>query len=165
MSFSISNSNFTLKMPSWYTSWADFKRDRYSFMVFPFGVVTISATFRNPASSSSWIFRQHAAIGMSYLSLISCTDLDVLCVAIKMRSAYLSVSKRESSFSRIGLDSVGIVIRLSIRFSDLILADRERCARFAEDFPPHTIGRSSAFGKPPDQSHERLNNSVYGFCP
>src|SRR5437879_13528459 len=102
---------------------------------------------------------------MSYLSLISCTDLDVLCVATKMRSAYSSVSKRETSFSRIGLDSVGIVIRLSIRFSDLILADRERCARFAEDFQPHTIGRSSAFGKPPDQSHERLNNSVDGFCP
>src|SRR5438876_10452372 len=102
---------------------------------------------------------------MSYLSLISCTDLDVLCVATKMRSAYSSVSKRETSFSRIGLDSVGIVIRLSIRFSDLILADRERCARFAEDFPPHKIGRSSAFGKPPDQSHERLNNSVYRFCP
>src|SRR5437773_4487900 len=39
---------------------------------------------------------------MSYLSLISCTDLDVLCVATKMRSAYSSVSKRETSFSRIG---------------------------------------------------------------
>src|SRR5256885_17010460 len=95
---------------------------------------------------------------MSYLSLISCTDLDVLCVATKMRSAYSSVSKRETSFSRIGLDSVGIVIRLSIRFSDLILADREGCADFAEDFPTHTIGRSSAFGKPPDQSHDRLRS-------
>src|SRR5437870_12839953 len=43
---------------------------------------------------------------MSYLSLISWTDRDVFCVATKMRSAYSSVSNRETSFSRIGLDSV-----------------------------------------------------------
>src|SRR5207249_7551636 len=43
---------------------------------------------------------------MSYLSLISWTDRDVFWVATKMRSAYSSVSNRETSFSRIGLDSV-----------------------------------------------------------
>src|SRR5207247_7536058 len=43
---------------------------------------------------------------MSYLSLISWTDRDVFCVATKMRSAYSSVSNRETSFSRIDLDSV-----------------------------------------------------------
>src|SRR5438876_10917435 len=43
---------------------------------------------------------------MSYLSLISWTDRDVFCVATKMRSAYSCVSNRETSFSRIGLDSV-----------------------------------------------------------
>src|SRR6266508_933968 len=38
---------------------------------------------------------------MSYLSLISCTDRDTVCVATRIRSAYSSVSKRETSFSRI----------------------------------------------------------------
>src|SRR2546425_1476390 len=42
---------------------------------------------------------------MSYLSLISCTDRGILWVATRMRSAYSSVSKRETSFSRIALDS------------------------------------------------------------
>src|SRR5688572_9727712 len=58
---------------------------------------------------------------MSYLSLISCTDRGVVWVATKIRSAYSSVSKRETSFSRIALDSVWVLIPLSIRFSDLIL--------------------------------------------
>src|SRR3989441_2364686 len=42
---------------------------------------------------------------MSYLSLISCTDRGILWVATRMRSAYSSVSKRETSVSRIALDS------------------------------------------------------------
>src|SRR5712692_5960417 len=42
---------------------------------------------------------------MSYLSLISCTDRGMLWVATRIRSAYSSVSKRETSFSRIALDS------------------------------------------------------------
>src|SRR6267378_398967 len=102
---------------------------------------------------------------MSYLSLISCTDLDVLCVATKMRSAYSSVSKRETSFSRIGLDSVvdsNAIIYPVLQFDTRL---SERKGGFARRISGHTIGRSSALGKPPDQSHERLNNSVYGFCP
>src|SRR5712664_1574429 len=43
---------------------------------------------------------------MSYLSLISWTERDVLCVATRIRSAYSSVSNRETSFSRIARDSV-----------------------------------------------------------
>src|SRR3989441_11596320 len=42
---------------------------------------------------------------MSYLSLISCTDRGILWVATRMRSAYSSVSKRETAFSRIALAS------------------------------------------------------------
>src|SRR6266705_3391534 len=42
---------------------------------------------------------------MSYLSLISCTDRETVCVATRIRSAYSSVSKRETSFSRIAHDS------------------------------------------------------------
>src|SRR3972149_2711443 len=102
---------------------------------------------------------------MSYLSLISCTDRDVLCVATKMRSAYSSVSKRETSFSRIGLDSavdvnssIYPVLRFDIRGSGEL-------RRFSEKKSRHTIGRRCAFGTPPDQSQERLNSSVYGFCP
>src|SRR5205809_1551251 len=42
---------------------------------------------------------------MSYLSLISCTDRETVCVATRIRSAYSSVSKRETSFSRIARHS------------------------------------------------------------
>src|SRR6266545_2700371 len=42
---------------------------------------------------------------MSYLSLISCTDRETACVATRIRSAYSSVSKRETSFSRIARHS------------------------------------------------------------
>src|SRR5437867_4738634 len=67
---------------------------------------------------------------MSYLSLISWTDRDVTWVATRIRSAYSSVSKRETSFSRIALDSVMDINSSSIRFSNLILADRENRADF-----------------------------------
>src|SRR6266571_2706592 len=102
---------------------------------------------------------------MSYLSLISWTDRDVTWVATRIRSAYSSVSKRETSFSRITLDSVMDINESSIRFSILILADREDGGRFPGIGSGHTIGRRSAFGTPPDQSQARPNNSVYGFCP
>src|SRR3989442_14636890 len=102
---------------------------------------------------------------MSYLSLISCTDRDVIWVATRIRSAYSSVSKRETSFSRIALDSVMDINDSSIRFSILILADREESGVFRATRFDHTIGRRSAFGTPADQSQARLNSSVYGFCP
>src|SRR5881397_358614 len=70
---------------------------------------------------------------MSYLSLISWTDRDVTWVATRIRSAYSSVSKRETSFSRIALDSVMAINSSPIRFSILILADREKRARFRRD--------------------------------
>src|SRR2546425_10404958 len=97
---------------------------------------------------------------MSYLSLISCTDREVIWVATRIRSAYSSVSKRETSFSRIALDSVMDINSSPIRFSILILADWEERARFPAMSFDHTIGRSSAFGTPADQSQARLNSSV-----
>src|SRR5438128_10416604 len=78
---------------------------------------------------------------MSFLSLISWTDRDVTLVATRIRSAYSSVSKRETSFSRIALDSVMDINDSSIRFSILILADREDGARFRQSDP---ITRSGA---------------------
>src|ERR1700704_4125140 len=82
-----------------------------------------------------------------------------------MRSAYSSVSKRETSFSRIGLDSVvdsNPIIYPVLEFD--IRRSGENRGVFG-GFSRYTIGRSTAFGKPLDQSQERLNNSVYGFCP
>src|SRR3989441_6592380 len=78
---------------------------------------------------------------MSYLSLISWTDRDVTWVATRIRSAYSSVSRRETSFSRIALDSVMDINDSSIRFSIFILADREDGARFRRSDP---ITRSGA---------------------
>src|SRR2546427_3496965 len=98
---------------------------------------------------------------MSYLSLISWTDRDVTWVATRIRSAYSSVSKRETSFSRIALDSVMDINSSPIRFSILILADREERGGLAAPGSRHTIGRRSALGTPPDQSQARLNSSVY----
>src|SRR5919197_3077374 len=102
---------------------------------------------------------------MSYLSEISCTDRDVLCVATKIRSAYSSVSNRETSFSRIVLDSA-MGVNSSIY---PVLGFDTRGSGWTRRFRPaigrHTIGRRIAFGAPPDQSQERLNSSVYGFCP
>src|SRR3989475_472525 len=74
---------------------------------------------------------------MSYLSLISWTDRDVTWVATRIRSAYSSVSKRETSFSRIALDSVMAINSSPIRFSILILADREKRALFGDVFRLH----------------------------
>src|SRR2546422_2301367 len=74
---------------------------------------------------------------MSYLSLISWTDRDVIWVATRIRSAYSSVSKRETSFSRIALDSVMAINSSPIRFSILILADREKRALFGDVFRLH----------------------------
>src|SRR5438093_11308549 len=101
---------------------------------------------------------------MSYLSLISWTDRDVIWVATRIRSAYSSVSKRETSFSRIALDSVMAINYSPIRFSILILADREERARFPPVSSDHTNGRSYAFGNLADQSQKKLNTSVYCFC-
>src|SRR2546425_11181181 len=74
---------------------------------------------------------------MSYLSLISWTDRDVIWVATRIRSAYSSVSKRETSFSRIALDSVMDINDSSIRFSILILADREESGVSGDEIRSH----------------------------
>src|SRR3989442_10652077 len=102
---------------------------------------------------------------MSYLSLISCTDLEVFCVATKMRSAYSSVSKRETSFSRIGLDSVVDSNPIIYPVLEFDTRGSGETSGFPRRISDHTIGRRTAFGKPPDQSQERLNSSVYGFWP
>src|SRR5712692_9701892 len=76
-------------------------------------------------------------MGMSYLSLISWTDRDVIWVATRIRSAYSSVSKRETSFSRIALDSVMDINSSPIRFSILIFADREEPGHFRDEVRSH----------------------------
>src|SRR2546428_4247418 len=95
---------------------------------------------------------------MSYLSLISWTDRDVIWVATRIRSAYSSVSKRETSFSRIALDSVMDINDSSIRFSILILVDREERARFGDAFrsPNRPKFRLRDPGRPVPSEAEQL---------
>src|SRR3989454_9602758 len=102
---------------------------------------------------------------MSYLSLISCTDRGILWVATRMRSAYSSVSKRETSFSRIALDSAVDTNRSIYPVLEFDTCRGAIANPIVHRNPSHTIGRSSALGTPADQSQDRLKSSVYGFAP